>query len=104
MTDIYNEQANLRWPIASEANLMVAMAGISVILFSLLGGALGKRYGVSATLMSGQPALGLAFLWIAVRRFDFRSTLRIYPIGWDTVGWSMMIGIIFWPVVAGGVN
>lgn len=80
---------------------MVAMAGIAVILFSLLGGALGKRYGLSATVMSGQLALALAFLWIAARRFDFRSTLRIHPIGWGTVGWSIMVGIIFWPVVAG---
>ena len=83
---------------------MVAAAGIALILFTLLGGALGKRYGASATLMSGQLSLVLAFLWIAARRFDFQSTLRIYRIGWDTVGWSMMIGIIFWPVVAGGVN
>jgi membrane protease YdiL (CAAX protease family) len=80
---------------------MVAMAGIAVILFSLLGGAFGKRYGLPTTMIFGQLALLLALLWIAVRRFDFRSTLRIYPIGWDTVGWSMMVGIIFWPVVAG---
>jgi hypothetical protein len=51
--------------------------------------------------MSGQLALVFAFLWIAVRRFDFRPTLRIYPIGWDTVGWSVMVGVVFWPVVAG---
>ncbi len=80
---------------------MVGVVGIASISLSLLGGALEKRYNLPTTMIFGQLALLLALFWIAVRGLDFRSTLRICPIGSDIVGWSMLVGIIFWPVVAG---
>jgi len=95
---MHSDQANLRYPMTWEANLMVAIVSILV----LIGGAIGAAFGLLTTMIPAQLLVILpGLLWIAVRRLPFRATLRLYPIGWHTVVWSALVGLVCWPVVAG---
>jgi uncharacterized protein len=81
-----------------EANLMVAIVSILV----LMGGALGVAFGILPIMIATQLLVILpGLLWIAARRLPFRATLRLYPVGWQTAVWSALVGLVCWPVVAG---
>ena len=93
-----SEQTSLRYPKTWEANLMVAIVSILV----LMGSALGVAFGILPIMIATQLLVILpGLLWIAARRLPFRATLRLYPVGWQTAVWSALVGLVCWPVVAG---
>lgn len=92
-----SEQANLRYPLTWEANLLVAV----VIVIILIGGAASLVVGLIAILIAQAFVILPAALWIAIRRYPVRATLRLYPINGRIVMWSALIGLVCWPVVAG---
>jgi len=93
-----SEQSNLRYPLTWEANLLVAAVSVLV----LIGGAASTVFGLIPTMIVAQAFVILpAVLWIAIRRYPVRATLRLYPINGRIVMWSALIGLACWPVVAG---
>ena len=93
-----SEQSSPRYPMTWEANLMVAIVSILV----LIGSALGVAFGILPIMIATQLLVILpGLLWIAARRLPFRVTLRLYPVGWQTAVWSALVGLVCWPVVAG---
>ncbi|MEW6403129.1 MAG: type II CAAX endopeptidase family protein [Chloroflexota bacterium] len=68
----------------------------------LISGAAAGAIGLMATMLFAQASVILpALLWIAIRRWPVRTTLRLHPIDWRTAMWSVLIGLACWPVVAG---
>ena len=59
-------------------------------------------FGLIPTMLVAQACVILpAVLWIAIRRYPVRATLRLYPINWRIAMWSAVIGLACWPVVMG---
>ncbi|MGC9399264.1 MAG: CPBP family intramembrane glutamic endopeptidase [Anaerolineae bacterium] len=93
-----SEKSNLRYPLTWEANLLVAVVSILV----LIGSAMGMVFGLAGTLIFAQAFVIVpALLWIAIRRLPVRTTLRLNPVDGRIAVWSMLIGLACWPVVAG---
>lgn len=92
------KERNLRYPLTWEANLLV----VAVSILVLIGGAAVTAFGLMATMIAAQAFVILpALLWIAIRRFPLRATLRLFAIDWRIALWSALIGLACWPVVAG---
>ena len=86
---MHSEQPELRYPKTWEANLLVAITAILV----LLSAAIATAFGLLGTMAADQTLVILpGLLWIAARRLSFRATLRLHPISWGTVVWSVLGG------------
>jgi membrane protease YdiL (CAAX protease family) len=94
-----NIQTPIRYPATWEANLL---AGVLLVGLVISAGVLTVFFNLSVVLVVGQLLFAVpALLWIAIRRFPLRATLRLYPISARTALWSVLIGLACWPVASG---
>ncbi len=94
-----NAQTSIRYPATWEANLLVSVLLVTLIVFA---GILSVLFNLTIVLVVGQLLFAIpALLWIAIRRFPLQATFRLYPISARTALWSVLIGIACWPVAAG---
>ena len=98
MTTVQSEQTKLRLPLTWEANLLVVVMSILVLAV----GAAIADFGLIATMIFAQAFVIVpSLVWIAIRHLPVREILRLHPINWRIAMWSVLIGLAFWPVVAG---
>ncbi len=94
-----NAQSAIRYPTTWEANLLVG-----ILLFTLIiaAGILTFLFNLSVVLILGQLLFAVpALMWIVIRQFPLKATLRLHSISARTAVWSVLIGLACWPVAAG---
>jgi uncharacterized protein len=85
-------------PRTWEANLLTAL----VLLLTAFAAALVAGLGLSALLLIVQLLVVLpGLVWMLVRRYPLRQTLRLEPLAGRTALWSAAIGLACYPVVVG---
>lgn len=92
------EQDHLKSPATWEANLLV----FTTFILVLIAGAAVAASGITTTMIIAQALIILPLvLWMAIRRFPLRTTLRLHPVDRRTAIRSALIGLACWPAVAG---
>jgi membrane protease YdiL (CAAX protease family) len=93
-----SESTEIKVPMAWEANLLVA----SLLILVMIGGGIAGAFGLSVLLIVFQLLVLLpGMVWMAIRRYPLKPTLRLHNINRQTVIWSVLIGLVCWPIVAG---
>jgi membrane protease YdiL (CAAX protease family) len=97
-TTMTPESIEIKVPMVWEANLLVA----SLLILVMIGGGIAGAFGISALLIVFQLLVILpGLIWIALRRYPLKPTLRLHSINRQTVIWSVLIGLVCWPIAAG---
>jgi len=92
-------QADSRQPATWEANLL---AGGQLVVLLVLSAILTLLLPLPAVIVTTQILFIVpALIWSAARRFPLRVIFRLQPISMSTAAWSLLIGVICWPVAAG---
>jgi membrane protease YdiL (CAAX protease family) len=95
---ITSESLDVRLPKTWEANLLVALL-LPLIAY---GAVLVTGLGLSSALLIPQLVLVLpCLLWMVLRRYPFRQTLRLEPLTGRLALWSAAVGLACYPVVVG---
>ena len=90
--------AGTRLPKTWEANLLTAL----LLPLTAFAAVAVTNLGFSSTLLLPQLLIILpGLLWMLLRRYPFRQTLRLEPITGRTALWSALIGLACYPVVVG---
>jgi len=92
-----SESTEIKVPMTWEANLLVA----SLLILVLIGGSIAGAFGISALLISQLLLLLPVLIWMAIRRYPLKPTLRLHSINGQTAIWSVLIGLVCWPIAAG---
>ncbi len=91
------ETNEIKVPLTWEANLLTA----SVLITVIIGGGISVAFGTLALPFSQLLLLLPGLIWIAIRRYPLRSTFRLNSINKQTVIWSVLIGLVCFPIAAG---
>ena len=83
-------------PMTWEANLLTAF----VLILVMVGGGIAVAFGLSQIVFQ-LLILIPGLIWMALRRYPLKPTLRLNGINGRTAIWSALIGLACWPIVAG---
>jgi membrane protease YdiL (CAAX protease family) len=90
--------AAIRLPKTWEANLLTALLLLLTAFAAVLVGGLG----LSSMLLIPQLLIILpGLIWMLLRRYPMRRTLRLEPLTGRTAAWSAAIGLACYPVAVG---
>lgn len=89
---------DVRLPRTWEANLLTAL----LLPLTLFAAALVSGLGLASALLIPQLLIILpGLIWLLLRRYPLRQTLRLEPLSGRTALWSAAIGLACYPVVVG---
>ena len=89
---------DIRLPRTWEANLLTAL----LLPLTLFAAALVSGLGLTSALLIPQLLIILpGLLWLLLRRYPLRQTLRLEPLSRRTALWTAAIGLACYPVVVG---